>query len=135
MASQNILRWCIAEFKEDGPLIQINGYSAPGQVKMLLETNITRMTLEEATKAQVLDSNEGRSLVIINPEQCYLIEINFSPFPVLFNETDQKLEVYKKMKTYDAFDCINNNAVCDKFYFGLPAIVCMTWLGMISTDI
>lgn len=142
------LQWQISGIRRDEGCVVIEGYSHNFKTKpSLLDATIRRFDLKEFLSIQEPLSHEGRNLVIVKRDECYLIEVHVSGvedskfiqnIPRYLAELFQKqLDTYNERakKSIDCFECIGKNELCDKFYFGLPEIVFMTFVGMIVTDI
>jgi hypothetical protein len=96
--------------------------------------------------------------VFVKKDECYLIQVDMSYVNLddlsflksrmenthalgllSWIETLQEEYSYfqelQKKPSIEAEKAILKNDLFEKNYFGLPPIVCMTWLGMISSDI
>ncbi len=131
---QLMLRWVISKVEYSGTITKIQGYSAPDQEMASLKTTIEKMTLEEATKRDLLKCDEAHTIVIVDPERCYSIDVMMT----YLRDSPENREMYERAMSelhVDAFEVIYKNLISDKYYLGFPALVSMTWLGMITTNI
>jgi hypothetical protein len=70
------IQWRISGLRTDESII-IEGYHPDLHGRpCLLDTKITKTTLEKFTASESR-CDEGQTLVVINPENCYWIEIHF----------------------------------------------------------
>lgn len=145
MASKWFLPWKIVHFDEkldsSGCFYEIEGYhlrkhSLLNNAYLIMKTEIRKTSLASIE----LKSDEQRTCVIVSPDVVYTIQIDFSPVISLdvklntnasslsefFYKDQKRIEEYLQLQSVDAFDLMHTKN------FGLPPIVFMTWLGMIS---
>lgn len=148
--------WTITHVEPNENEICLSGYTFQGPQgrKSLLHTKITKMNLNTFMTEYDHECHEGRSLVLVNPNECQLIEndmfavesasdvekfIAKEYLPESFKKLVQcHQDTYQEMQKKDGiscFECVSKNVFIDEYYLGMPPIVYMTWIGMIICDI